>query len=751
MKKALEIDISGLEQEVSFRPFVYELAKKHHLNGWVKSHHEVVEIKIAGKQVEIDLFVDELKNHSHKIAKAHSFKYKEGEFKEYQGFEIIPSKTLSDELIEINVDLAVCDDCLHDIKTQANQKGYSFAACKNCGPHFSIVKNLPYDRSNTTMAEFDLCENCQKVFSDENGRHFHSPSLACNDCGPQISLICNGKTTIGEEKILQKAAQLIDEGKTVVIKGIGGFFIACNALDQAAVERLRINKKGYGKPLAVMFKDINAINKYADISEAEENTLTSIQKPIVLVKHKKRIFHGVNDGLNTLGVMLPHMPLHYLLFEKLKTDALAISSGNISEEPIVKDDQVALKKLGTRCDAMITNNREIHNRVDDSIVFSANNKLRLVKRARGFAPKPISVSLNCQGIFATGTDVENVFALGKGDSAILSQYIGNLRHSHTYEFYEENFERFCQLFDFNPTLVACDLHPDFLTTRFAEKFDVPIIKVQHHHAHMASCLTENHHFGETIGVCLDGAGYGTDGNLWGGVFLTGDICDFERTYHFEYVPISGGNMSAYHPWRSALSYLYFHGIDRKSILKFLPGIEKNELIIALNSLERNINCPLCSSSGRLFDAVAALTGLCLEAKYHSQAPMMLESKLLKNCDEFYQFEIFDGKISFENTITDILDDIHWGVDIRHISTKFHNTIADVIVRVSQIMREEKQINEVALSGGAFQNKYLLEKAISILEVKGFNVLTQSKVPSNDGGIALGQLAVAAAKHNQLCV
>ncbi len=751
MKKAFNIEVSGLVQGVGFRPFVYKLAKKHHLNGWVKNKNDCVEINVSGDSNELELFLNELKYNSPKIAKVFSLDFKEQQFEAYNDFEIIVSESASEKITEVSADLAVCEDCLMEMENQLNRINYPFINCTHCGPRFSIIQSLPYDRPNTTMSKFTMCDHCEAEYKDVNNRRFHAQPIACEDCGPHYQLAFQGKKIKGDDRVVEKVGQLIDEGKVVAIKGIGGYFMACDATNQEAVLNLRRSKKRNEKPFALMFKNLDTIGRYAWISEEEKMLLSSIQRPIVLLKHKKRFFPGVNDGLITVGAMLPYMPFHYLLFKRLKTDVIVLTSGNISEEPIAIDDNIALDRLGDRVDAVVSYNRQIHNRVDDSVSFIAGGATRLVRRSRGYAPEPIQIDFDCEGIFAVGAELSSVFAIGKDKRAILSQYIGDLKNYDTYKFYQESFKRYQQLFRFSPTLVACDHHPDYLSTRFAEEFDAPIVKIQHHHAHMASCLVENKHYGQAIGVCFDGTGYGTDGNIWGGEFLVGDLCGFTRPYHFEYVPITGGDMAAFQPWRSALSYLHFHGIDRKTILKFLPGIEKNEGVIALNSLERDINCPLSSSAGRLFDAIAGLIGLCDKAGYHAQAPMMLESLALRNCDDFYSVEIFDGKISFENTITDIIDDLRSKESIRHISTKFHNTIVDVIVRVCLRIREESQVNVVALSGGTFQNKYILERSIRLLSDRKFRVLAQKLVPSNDGGIALGQLAIAAAKKNRLCV
>jgi len=751
VKKACNININGLVQGVGFRPFVYLLAQKHHLKGWVSNRNDCVNIRVSGDKSEIEGFIEDLKTKKPGVATISQLSVKEEPYENYKSFEIVSSESISDEITEISPDLAVCDDCLADMINQDHRRNYPFVNCTYCGPRFSIIKSLPYDRPNTTMDEFKMCSLCENEYSDVHDRRFHAQPVACNNCGPHYKFYKNGKVFTNDQRIVQQAANIINKNGIVAIKGIGGYFMACDAHNAKVVQRLRSSKKRYGKPFAVMFRDLEAIKLHAELDYSEEELLKSIKRPIVLLKLKKHFTEGVADGLKSIGAMLPYMPFHYLLFEKVNTDALVLTSGNFFEEPIIIDDVIARERLPEICDAVVSYNRKIHNRVDDSVIMVVNHEVHLIRRSRGFAPEPISTHIDLEGILATGAELVNCFAIGKKDKAILSQHIGDLKNFETYNFYQESYGRFKELFRFQPTLIACDMHPDYLSSRFTDNFDVPVIKVQHHHAHLASCMVENEYFGKAIGVCLDGTGYGTDGNIWGGEFLVGDLCSFERYFHFEYVPICGGDKAAYSPWRSGLSYLHYHGLDYDHAPKRWESLKHQDIRLVLNSLEKNINCPLSSSAGRLFDAVAALTGICYKATYHAEAPMRMESKIIKHCDDSYRFEIFDEEISFENSITDLMADLKEGITVGTVVTKFHNTIVDVILSVSRMLRDETGISTVALSGGTFQNRYILEKAWQALKDDRFIVLTQRKVPSNDGGIALGQIAIAATKRKELCV
>ncbi|MFA5418456.1 MAG: Sua5/YciO/YrdC/YwlC family protein, partial [Bacteroidales bacterium] len=484
----------------------------------------------------------------------------------------------------------------------------------------------------------------------------------------------------------------------------------------------------------------------------EKKLLQSWRKPIVLGASTGILPDEVAKGLTSVGVMLPNMPFHYLLFEHMKTDVMVLTSGNFSDEPILIDNDEAAKAFLNRTAAVISYNREIVNRNDDSVAFVVNQKTRLIRRSRGYTPSPININLNTEGIFAAGAELVNCFAIGKGQQAIVSQHIGDLKNMETLDFYKESIERFNHLFRFKPLLVVADMHPDYLSTRYAEGLKIPITYVQHHHAHLASCMAEHGLKEKVIGVCLDGTGYGMDGNIWGGEFLYGDLIDFERFAHFEYIPQPGGDVVTKHPWRMMVSYLnhYFGNSFFNSNPDILKGIEKSEADLVLSMIDNQINSPFTSSAGRLFDAVSALLGVCRHAAYHAEAPMQLESIVNLETEKSYGW-LTGTDISFKPLFSEMLDDLAHGIPVGEISAKFHNTVVDVIVSTAKIMRNKLKTNLIVLSGGSFQNRILLQKTENKLKECNFAVYSQEQVPSNDGGIALGQLAIAAQRrlHNRI--
>jgi len=467
----------------------------------------------------------------------------------------------------------------------------------------------------------------------------------------------------------------------------------------------------------------------------------------VLLKVKKVFAPSISIGLDTVGVMLPYMPFHYMLFEKLNLPAIVLTSGNISDEPIVIDNNIALDSLGAISDAVITYNRDIHNRTDDSVAFVANNKERLIRRSRSYAPSPVQINLNTEGIFAGGAELVNCFCIGKGQQAILSQHIGDLKNLETLEFYSESVERYQRLFRFKPELAVMDMHPDYLSTRFVQKMGIPTTAVQHHHAHIASCMAEHGLDEKVIGISFDGTGYGDDGNIWGGEFLLCDLTDYQRINHFEYIPQPGGDAVTKHPWRMMIAYLFqYFGENVIEEYPFLfRGTDHKELEMVLFMLKNKLNTPLTSSAGRLFDAVSALLNICHHASYHAEAPMRLEAEVDTNEHGTYPFST-ETPISMKMGFSGIINDLKSGLNISKIAAKFHNTIVEMIGEMVIKIRNEHQINIVALSGGTFQNRVILERTENLLQVNGFEVFTQSTIPSNDGGIALGQLAIAAKRR-----
>ncbi|MCB2209129.1 MAG: carbamoyltransferase HypF [Bacteroidetes bacterium] len=743
---AKEIHINGLVQGVGFRPFIYRLAHEYSLKGCVENNNLGVKVIAEGEESAIDQFISDIPNKAPMASSIESIKSKEIYIHNFDAFTITKSKSVSDEITEVSPDISVCQDCLNDMKNQERRIDYPFTNCTNCGPRFTIIKDLPYDRNKTTMKVFEMCPECKKEYSTILDRRFHAQPVACEICGPAYKMYIEGKEITNIHSIVDLCAKLLETGKIIAIKGLGGYHLACNAFNEDSIQQLRVRKNREGKPFAIMFSDVESASEYLCMNKEEKYLLTGWRKPVTLLKVKKEIAPSISIQLDTVGTMLPYMPFHYMLFEKLNIPAIVLTSGNISDEPIVINDAEALLKLQPISDAIVTYNREIHNRTDDSVAMVINETPRLIRRSRSYAPSPIRLDIHTEGIFAAGAELVNCFCIGKGKQAIISQHIGDLKNLETLDFYTESIDRFKRLFRFKPQLAVCDMHPDYLSTRFARELNIPLVETQHHHAHIASCMAENKLDENVIGISFDGTGYGIDGHVWGGEFFTCDLNDFERASHFEYIPQPGGDLVTKQPWRMMLSYMHhYYGTDVVNQYPSLfNGIPLKELEMVIAMIEKGINCPLTSSTGRLFDAVSALLGICRTASYHAEPPMRLES-IAKDTTDYYPFN--SGKeIGFKPVFEGILKDINKGEDVGLISGKFHNTMVQVIIDTVQKISQQTAIKKVALSGGSFQNRILLKKTEDSLKDANFAVFSQSLIPSNDGGIALGQLAIAAKRR-----
>ncbi len=744
------IHIKGLVQGVGFRPFIYRLAHRYKLNGWVENSNDGVFVKVTGLNQQVVRLIASIREEAPAASNVNSISKNEIKFEKFDNFRIIKSKNRSDAITDISPDIAVCDACLEDMKSQPHRIEYPFINCTNCGPRFSIIEDLPYDREKTTMSPFVMCETCRKEYEDVLDRRFHAQPVACNICGPVYQLNINGSIVYDLKEILTTVAHLINNGKIVAIKGVGGFQIACDAQNDETVKRLRELKNREGKPFAVMFSGLESLREFVYLNDAEEKSITSWRRPVLILKEKKKPAPSISVGFDTIGAMLPYMPFHYQLFEYLNIPAIVLTSGNISDEPIVIDNDEAVETLSNIADAVLTYNRDIYNRTDDSVAMVVNNRERVIRRSRGYSPEPVNLNLNVDGIFAAGAELVNCFCLGKGNQAILSQHIGDLKNLETLEFYTEAYKRFKKLFRLEPSIAVCDLHPDYLSTKFAKDLGIPVVEVQHHHAHIVSCMAEYGLDEKVIGVSFDGTGLGDDGNIWGGEFFICDLANYERYTHFDYVPLPGGDKVTKEPWRTAVSYMYkylgkeFLNLD----IPFVRNLDVEKTRIVMQAIDKQINSPLSSSAGRLFDAVAALTGICTESKFHAEAPMRLEAAIDMNITYAYPFD-FGETISFGNTILDIVDDLLSGELVSEISTKFHNTVINTVLAVISQIRKETGLNKVVFSGGTFQNRYIMSNIETMLTLEGFKVYTQSRIPSNDAGVALGQLVIAAKRRDGL--
>ncbi|MGD0755315.1 MAG: carbamoyltransferase HypF [Bacteroidales bacterium] len=722
------------------------MASKHGLFGEVENRSDGVSVIVQGDLKTIDLFGNDILQNAPPASMIKSIEISAKQIIGYNIFKIAESKTIDNQITEICPDIAVCNDCLEDLKNDPERIDYPFVNCTNCGPRFTIIEELPYDRPKTAMKDFRMCKKCNSEYSDILDRRFHAQPIACNSCGPVYKYKDSLKKLSGIKLILDEVSLKIASGETVAIKGLGGYHLMCDALNNNAVCELRRKKQREYKPFAVMFRDISAVKKYCHIDESEEKEIKSWRRPILILEQKRLLSEAVSNGLNTIGAMLPYMPVHYMLFKVLKTSAIVLTSGNISDEPIIIDDQVAENQLISVTGSFLSHNRHISNRCDDSVIRIIDKKISIIRRSRGFVPQPVDLNENVEGILAFGAEQKNSFCIGKGNQAVMSQYIGDLKNLPTYDFFNETIERFSNIFRFKPEFLSCDLHSQYLSAQSAEvlenELNIPLIKVQHHHAHIASCMAENGLDEEVIGIALDGTGLGSDENIWGGEFMIADLKGFNRFTHFDYVPMPGGEKAVDEPWRMAYAYIFKYlgeNFDYKSVPLF-NSIDKEKLSLIKEMIIKKVNSPMTSGAGRLFDAVSALLGLCPVSTFESEAPMRLESVIDDETDDFYPFQV-NETIIFSDTMKAILADLN-EQKISIISAKFHNTVAQVVLEISKKIRKDTSLDKVILSGGVFQNKYLLEKSLYLLNLNKFKAFANHLVPANDGGISLGQLVIA---------
>lgn len=719
------VEVRGIVQGVGFRPFVYNLAERLGLSGFVRNTSEAVIIEVEGDRA--DAFADELRSGVPALAQIDSLLVSDLAPDGESGFRILSSAGSAGEFVLVPPDIATCEDCRRDFTDPANRRyGYPFTNCTNCGPRYTIIEDIPYDRSATTMSVFTMCPNCEAEYRDPANRRFHAQPNACPVCGPSLSAP------------LDEVRAWLRSGEVVAIKGLGGFHLACDAMNDAAVRRLRERKRRSDKPFALMAPTLRAIEKLCVLDDAAGAILSSPRSPIVILPRREGcpVSPAVAPGNRTLGVMLPYTPLHHLLFKGGEFEALVMTSGNLSEEPIVSSED-ELPRLEPLADRFLVHNRRIRTRVDDSVVRVFEGRELVLRRSRGYAPVPVALGREVDQVLACGGELKNTFCLTKDRYAILSQHIGDLENYETMVFFEETLEHMKRFFRVEPRAVAHDLHPNYLSTKFAQAIEgVRKIGVQHHHAHIAACMAENRLDGPVIGVAFDGTGYGTDGKIWGGEFLLADYAGFERRAHLRYVPLAGGDAAIRQPWRSALAYLNDAGLALE-----LP-VEPRARAVVERMIERRINTVDTSSCGRLFDAVASLAGVRQETNYEGQAAIELEALAAGGIRERYPFTIRGEEIDMRPAIAGVVEDVRLGRQAPEISARFHNTVAAMVVEVCSLLSRESGLNRVCLSGGTFQNFYLLERVVGGLRQGGLEVFLHSQVPPNDGCIALGQAMVA---------
>lgn len=748
-KKRSFIVVEGIVQGVGFRPFVYNLAKKFGLKGWVNNNSEGVYIDVEGFEEDIDKFVQSLENSPPPLSQIEKITMKADKVLNYSNFEIKESEQRLDKITLISPDIATCSECVEDILNLYNRRrGYAFTNCTNCGPRFSIIKELPYDRNKTTMKDFKMCKRCNSEYFDPTNRRFHAQPNACADCGPELWIEDFKGNRLEIEDPIRFAQNMLMEGKIFAIKGLGGFHLACDGLNEIAVNRLRDRKKRPFKPLAVMMNNIETVKKYCNVSDLEENILTGIKKPIVILGQKERfdLSKKIAPNQKTIGVMLPYTPIHILLFSE-KLEVLIMTSANVNGLPIEYKDSSARYGLSGIVDYFLMHNREIHVPVDDSVLKVVNKQQTIIRRARGFVPEPFKWN-NMRNILACGSNMKNTFCISKEGFLFLSQFNGDLENLETYEHYKKNVEHFKNIFSFSPKFIAHDMHPGYMSTKYALEYDLPKIAVQHHHAHIVSCMFENNLEEKVIGVCFDGTGYGTDGKIWGGEFLICDCLEFTRVAHLDYIKMPGGEKAIKEPWRMGVSYLYKSlslNNNMRKVYDVIYELYGNEGINLINILNSNINCTDTSSMGRLFDAMANIIGIIDVVTYEGQASIELEAISEMDINESYTYKVIKQDmyiIEPYEIIIEALNDKIKGVSGKFIASKFQNTIVNLIVSMCERIKQDLDINKVVLSGGVFQNSFLLKKICYNLKHNNFEVYTHKDLPSNDGGVAIGQIIIA---------
>lgn len=754
----VRILVRGIVQGVGFRPYIFALARRHALRGRVLNNATGVLIDVEGEDRAVGQFFEEITRNPPPLSQIESIQRQDiFEAEHFSDFRIVESTSSGERFTPIAADIATCADCLRELFDPSNRRyRYPFINCTNCGPRFTIIEDIPYDRAQTTMRDFEMCEECRAEYENPLDRRFHAEPTACARCGPRLSLTDaqGGAVVLADgEEITACVRRLLTSGRIVAVKGIGGFHLACDALDGEAVGRLRRRKYREDKPFALMAKSIEVVREYARVSEAEAALLNSERRPVVLLAKRvdAHVPASVAPGVGTLGFMLPYTPLHHLLLENLDRP-LVLTSGNVSDEPICYEDEDASRRLERIADYFLSHDRRIHIRTDDSVARVAVGREMVLRRSRGYAPAPVKVNFKFEReILACGAELKNTFCLARDHYAFVSHHIGDLENLETLSSFKHGIEHYKRLFHLRPEVVAYDLHPEYLSTKYALALGDYRTKigVQHHHAHIASCMADNRVEGEVIGVAMDGLGFGTDGRLWGGEFFVADFCDAERVAHLDYIPMPGGARAVREPWRMAAGYLHrafgdeFLNLD----LPFVRNMDGRAWATLRSMITSGTNSPQTSSMGRLFDAVSSLLGLRNAVNYEGQAAVELEAIADADCAQRYEFEIgaSGSIISAEPVIRRAVEDLLDGCPPQTVSARFHLAVVQVIASVARLVRDERRLDRVALSGGVFQNMLLLENVCRVLERDGFEVLTHSRVPANDGGISLGQAAVASAR------
>ena len=761
--------VCGVVQGVGFRPFVYRLAAEESLAGFIGNDTDGVTIEIEGPARQVDTFLQRLRAETPPLARIDSVAVREMAAFGEVGFRIITSQVKGQVSTGIPADAATCPDCLRELLDPADRRyRYPFLNCTNCGPRFTITRRIPYDRPQTSMAKFPMCAACQAEYGDPLNRRFHAQPNACWACGPRVWLEAPDGRAISTEDAVAAAIERLLAGEVVAIKGIGGFHLSVDATNDKAVMRLRERKQRYGKPLALMVRDLEAARRLCMLTIEEESLLQTSARPIVLARSRddNGIARGVAPGIPWLGVFLPYAPLQHLLFADARVKALVMTSANLSEEPIAIDNDEARARLGAIADVFLLHDREILQRCDDSVAAVVDGSPQLIRRARGYVPLGVALPLNAPPLLAVGGHLKNVFALARGRFAYQSQHMGDLENLTGLEFFKESLDHLMRTFEIEPKTVVHDMHPGYLSTTWAKEWakerGLPLLAVQHHHAHVAGCMAEHRLEGPVIGLSLDGTGYGTDGRIWGGEVLICRLDGFDRFAHLDYVPMPGGEKAIREPWRMALGHLHAAGFDvtEAAMLELLDATER-EARVLVRTIERGVNTPLTSSCGRLFDAVAAVVLERREVDYEAQAAIELEGlavdeAFVLNPERAYEIELLGGdwskheasRMSARPLWQALLEDLRSGVSRARIAARFHAGVAIGFVQAAVRARAATGIAQVALSGGCMHNRRLARLLREGLEAKGFEVFQHRSVSPGDGGLSYGQVVIGAARLSQ---
>jgi len=748
----IRVEIKGIVQGVGFRPFVHKLARRCHLRGYVLNDTAGVRIEVEGAKSDLDRFLSRIKASPPPLSRIERIKITRIPLRNFPRFVIRESEKKKDRTVMISPDLATCDDCLSELFDPEDRRyGYPFLNCTNCGPRLSIIQDVPYDRDKTTMEKFRMCPDCETEYHDPENRRFHAQPNACPVCGPKLTLLDNKGRKLNTSAPVAHTIGLLKQGSIVAVKGIGGYHLAVDATNSQAVSKLRKRKYREDKPFALMAKDLKTVRMFCHLNPLEKKLLQAVSRPILLLSKKNSplITPEVAPLQKSWGVMLPYTPLHHLLLDPSHL-ILVMTSANQSDEPIAYQDDDALKRLSRIADYFLMHDREIFRRCDDSVSRVWNGQEMILRRGRGYVPLPVKVNLRFrQHILAVGTQLKNTFCLTRDGFAFLSTHIGDLENFEVLGFYEKEIERAKRLCSVQPRVVAYDLHPEYLSTKYAQALPgVKKIPVQHHHAHIASCMAENKISRKVIGVAFDGTGYGEDKAVWGGEFLIADLKEFKRAAHLEYVPMPGGEMAIHHPWRMAAAYLYTcYGEDFLNLdLEFVRKLDRDKWYAIHKMLNRKINLFPTSSIGRLFDGISVLLNWRETTHYEGQPAIELETWADENEKGKYAFEITGENgiliLRPERIINGVVADLCGKKSKAEIAAKFHNSIAQMTHEVCLRLRKEYDLNSVCLSGGVFQNVFLLDRIHRLLIKSKFQVYTHHQVPPNDGGISLGQAAVA---------